>query len=231
MSGANKNQDSFKKAAALKAVDLIESGMVVGLGSGSTSRFATIEIGRRIKAGTLVNILGIPSSLDTEKLAASNSIPLTDFDRHPEIHVTIDGADEVDESMNLIKGGGGALLREKVLAQASKKNIIIVDEGKLSEHLGEKWAVPVEVITFSENVERAWLESMGGEVLLRITGSGAPYLTDEGNHILDCNFGIIKDPGGLAMKISSRAGVVEHGLFVGLATDVIVAGSGGVRFL
>lgn len=230
MTSETQNQNDLKKDAALAAVDQVRPGMVVGLGSGSTANFATIEIGHRIKSGALTNILGIPSSVKTEKLAVSLGIPLTDFDLHPAIDITIDGADEVDQNMDLIKGGGGALLREKVLAQASQKNIIIVDEAKLSASLGEKWAVPVEVIVFAENVERAFLESIGAKVTLRVSNSGA-FITDEGNHILDCNFGIISDPAALAVNISQRAGVVEHGLFVGLATHVIVAGAGGVRFL
>lgn len=224
-------QDRWKQQAAWKAVELVESGMVVGLGTGSTADFATRRIGQLLQEGTLREIVGIPSSLRTERLAREVGIPLTTFEDHPRIDLTIDGADEVDPALNLIKGGGGALLREKVLAQASARNIIIVDESKLSPQLGEKWALPVEVIPFARRVEEEFLKSLGASVTLRSGDDGAAYRTDQGNFILDARFGPIEDPAALAERLNARAGIVEHGLFIGLATQIIVAGEAGTRVL
>jgi ribose 5-phosphate isomerase A len=225
------SQDELKQKAAFRAVEFIDSGMVVGLGTGSTTQFAVQRIAERLKTGDLKNIVGIPSSNRTEKLARQLGIPLVGFDDHPRIEVTIDGADEVDPDLNLIKGGGGALLREKVLAQASRRNIIIVDEGKLSPKLGTKWALPVEVIPLAIHPEEIFLTSLGGRVTLRANSDGSPFRTDQNNLILDANFGPIDDPQKLAVRLSERAGIAEHGLFLGLATDVIVAGKKEVLHL
>ena len=224
-------QDELKKKAAIHAVDFIESDMVIGLGTGSTANFAIIEIAQRLKAGDLSNIVGIPSSERTEKLARGLNIPLVDFEAHPTIDLTIDGADEVDPDLNLIKGGGGALLREKIVAQASRRNIIIVDESKLSTLLGTRWAVPIEVIPFARKTEEIFIESIGGSVTLRLDQNDSPFLTDQQNVILDANFGQISDPGDLVSRLNPRAGIVEHGLFLGLATDVIVAARKDIRHL
>lgn len=224
-------QNELKQRAAIQAVDLIESGMVLGLGTGSTAKFAVERIAERIQAGDLQNIIGIPSSDRTEKLARRLNIPLTDLETHPEIDLTIDGADEVDPDLNLIKGGGGALLREKIIAQASRINIIIVDESKLSPQLGTKWALPIEVIPFARKTELIFLGSIGGSVTLRVDENNAPFLTDQQNFILDSHFGRISDPDALVSRLNDRAGIVEHGLFLGLATDVIVAGREDIRHL
>lgn len=224
-------QDELKKKAAIQAVDLIESGMVVGLGTGSTAKFAVERIAERIQAGNLQSIIGIPSSDRTEKLAHQLNIPLTDLETHPEIDLTIDGADEVDPDLNLIKGGGGALLREKIIAQASRINIIIVDESKLSPLLGTTWALPIEVVPFACKTEQLYLESIGGSVTLRVDESESAFLTNQQNFILDTHFGQIADPNGLVSRLNDRAGIVEHGLFLGLATDVIVAGRKDIRHL
>lgn len=223
-------QDELKKRAAAAAVDRLESGMVVGLGTGSTSRFALERISERIRKGGLERIVGIPSSLQTEKAARALGIPLTDFEAHPQIDITIDGADEVDPDLNLIKGGGGALLREKVLAQASGCNIIIVDESKLSERLGTRWALPIEVVPFARAAEERFLKSIGAAVTLR-TRDGSAVPTDQGNLLLDARFGPMEDPARLAEQLSCRAGIMEHGLFVGLAHEVFVAGVDGIRRL
>ncbi len=223
-------QDELKQQAAASAVDRLESGMVVGLGTGSTTRFALERIAELIRAGRLERIAGIPSSLQTEKAAGELGIPLTDFESHPVIDITIDGADEVDPELNLIKGGGGALLREKVLAQASRRNLIIVDESKLSDRLGTRWALPVEVVPFARAAEERFLASLGAAVVLR-TRNGIPVVTDQGNLLLDARFGPMQDPGRLAGQLSGRAGIVEHGLFVGLAHEVFVAGADGIRHL
>lgn len=223
--------DELKKAAALQALAFLEPGMVVGLGTGSTVRFALEGLGEKLRTGELKNIIGIPSSIQTEKIAYRLNIPLTDFIHHSQIDVTIDGADEVDDQLNLIKGGGGALLREKVLAQASRQNIIIVDASKVTGVLGTKWALPVEVIPFAAEIEKKYLQTLGASVELRKTPSGDIYKTDQNNYILDANFGQISDPYKLAADLNPRAGIVEHGLFLNLASKVIVAESAGIRIL
>ncbi len=223
--------NKLKKEAGKTAVDFIKSGMVVGLGTGSTTKFAVEEIARRIKSGQLKNILVIPSSTRTESLADELGIPLTTFDKNTDIDITIDGADEVDPELNLIKGGGGALLREKVLAQASERNIMIVDENKLSPKLGTHWPVPVEVIPFAWKPEFYYITSLGVEVTLRKNENGENYRTDQNNYILDCNFGPIDDLNDLALKLSMRAGIAEFGLFLGTATEVIAATESGIRYI
>ncbi len=224
-------QDELKQRAAFRAVEFVESGMVVGLGTGSTTEHAVKRIAALLTAGELNNIVGIPTSIRTEKIALESNLPLVGFDTHQEIDLTIDGADEVDPELNLIKGGGGALLREKVVAQASRRNIIIVDETKLVAQLGTNWALPIEVIPFARCTEEKFLTGFGGTVRLRTNDDGTPYRTDQNNLILDTNFGKIVDPYNLAAKLNERAGIVEHGLFLGLATDVIVAGEGEIKHL
>lgn len=226
-----KNQALLKKKAAERAIDFVQSGMVVGLGSGTTIRFALELLGQHIQTGQLQDIVGIPSSFKTEKLAMEFGIPLTTFAKHSEIDLTIDGADEVDPQLNLIKGGGGALLREKILAQVSRRNIIIVDKSKLSKQLGIRFAVPLEVIPFGRQPVANYIQSIGATVLLRKNSDESIFTNDQGNLILDCNFGPISDPEGLAFQFSQRAGIVEHGLFLGLATEVIVASQKGIQHL
>ncbi|MCL4550183.1 MAG: ribose 5-phosphate isomerase A [Bacteroidetes bacterium] len=279
-----------KKLAAEKAVEEIKSGMIIGLGTGSTVQFALEKISEKLKSGELKNIYGIPSSLNTEKEARRLGILLITLDEALErsetakvksetrngnkkseirnqksasnaknnsqphlpadkfsisnsqlfIDLTIDGADEFavgnhdpDLSgegltrINLIKGGGGALLREKILAQASERLIIITDESKRSKYLGEKWPVPVEVIQMAFAVEKKFLEGLGAAVKVRKTSEGNYYITDEGNFIIDANFGIMKDVKKIAEQLNNRAGIVEHGIFLGLADKVICALSNG----
>ncbi|RYZ41016.1 MAG: ribose-5-phosphate isomerase RpiA [Myxococcaceae bacterium] len=219
---------SFKRAAAERAVDFIQSGMVVGLGSGSTAAFAVRRLGALLAAGTLKDVVGVPTSRATEALAASLGVPLTTLDVHPVVDLTIDGADEVAPDLSLIKGGGGALLREKVVAQASRREIIVVDAPKLSPRLGTKWPVPVEVLPFGWRSQSLFLESLGARVTVRLALDGKPYQTDQGNVVLDCDFGPINDVAALASRLESRAGVMEHGLFLNLATDLVVAGPDGI---
>jgi len=224
-------QDELKQQAANRAVEFVESGMVVGLGSGSTSNFAVQRIAERINSGELENIVGIPSSARTAKLATELGIPLVGFDEHQQIDITIDGADEVDPDLNLIKGGGGALLREKVVAQASRQNIIIVDGSKLSSRLGTNWSLPIEVIPFAVKTEACFLEALGAAVSIRRRNAGGYFNTDQNNLILDADFGPITDLSKLAAELNERAGIVEHGLFLALASDVIVAESNGIQHL
>ena len=203
--------------------------MLLGLGTGSTTLFALKKISALLKEGKLKNIKGIPTSVQTERAAIELNIPLSSLIEFPEVDLTIDGADEVDHNLNLIKGGGGALLREKIIAQASKMEIIIVDETKMSSKLGKKWAVPVEVIPFALGSIEYFLRDLGAEIKIRVNEDNLPYLTDEKNLIIDANFGVIENPSELADKLNARAGIVEHGLFVGLAHKVISASDSGIK--
>lgn len=223
--------DLYKQIAADQAVEFVESGMVVGLGAGSTAAFAIRRLGEKLRAGQLTRILGIPCSIQTGEMAGRLGIALTSLDEHPGIDLTIDGADEVDPLGNLIKGGGGAMLREKIVAQASRREIIIVDESKLSPTLGTRWPVPVEVLPFGWKPQMEFLESLGGRPALRRNPDGSPFLTDQGNWILDCAFGPLSDLAGLARRLEGRAGILGHGLFIGLASAVIVGGPEGARAL
>jgi len=221
----------LKQQAAERAVEFIEPGMVVGLGHGSTALFAVRRIAELLNAGKLSEILGVPCSHQVEKEARKLGIRLTTLEDHSVIDVTIDGADEVDPNLDLIKGGGGALLREKMVAQASHREIIVVDETKLSPALGTRWPVPVEVVPFGWRSQVLFLESMGARVRVRQVSDGKRFVTDQGNLILDCNFGPLSEPAQVAAMLKGRAGIVEHGLFLGLATDVFVANARGVRHL
>lgn len=219
----------YKQQAAERAVDLVQSGMVVGLGTGSTAIFAVRRIAQLLEHGQLRDILGFPTSVAVETEAQRLGIPLLPLDDLGLVDVTIDGADEVDPHFNVIKGGGGALLREKIVAQATRRQIIVVDEGKLSPRLGTKWAVPVEVIPFGWISQASFLESLGAQIKVRQQPDGSLFKTDQGNLILDCMFGPIDRLDELNMQLNARAGIVEHGLFLGLVTDLIVAGEAGVR--
>jgi len=211
--------DDEKRCVARASLRFARDGDIVGLGSGSTAAYAIRFLGERVQAG--LKIVGIPTSNGTKELAASLGIPLTTFDNVPEIDVTIDGADEVDRHLSLIKGGGGALLHEKVVASASRKLVIIVDSSKEVTTLG-RFPVPVEVITFAQTVVKRRVEALGASVRLRLAGD-KPFLTDEGHHILDCNFGAIPDVPALARKLGDMPGIVEHGLFVRMANVVLIA--------
>jgi len=225
----------LKQQAAERAVDFVESGMVVGLGHGSTAIFAVYRIAQLLRSGQLKNILGVPCSVHVQKEAQELGIPLITLNDclsiDLAIDLTIDGADEVDPDLNLIKGGGGALLREKIVAQASRREVIVVDESKLSPALGTHWPVPVEVVPFGCRSQYAYLESLGARVTMRQNNDGTIFKTDQGNHLLDCDFGPISQPYQLAAKLNGRSGIVEHGLFLDLATDVIVASKQEVRHL
>ena len=222
--------NALKQQAGEYAADLVESGMVIGLGTGSTAIFATRRIAHRLGSGDLRAITAVPTSLATEAAAIKLGIPLTTLAAHPQVDITIDGADEIDPDFNLIKGGGGAHLREKIVAQATERLVIVVDESKLSTQLGVNWPVPVEVIPFNWESQAAYLESLGGKPALRMAG-GEPFHTDQGNIILDCDFGPIADPAALDARLNSRAGIVEHGLFIGMARDVVAAGADGLSHL
>jgi ribose 5-phosphate isomerase A len=221
----------LKQQAAEQAVEFCESGMVIGLGHGSTAIFAVRRLAQLLQSGTLRAILGIPCSTQVEAEARQLGIPLTTLDEHPVVDLTIDGADEVGPNLDLIKGAGGALLREKIVAQASRREIIVVDESKLSPALGTHRELPIEVVPFGWRAQAAYLETLGARVSVRQASEGTLFKTDQGNLILDCAFGPITQPALLGATLSERAGIVEHGLFLGLATDVMSAGPEGVRHL
>lgn len=227
------SNDSSKRqmqlSAAEYAVDWVQSGMVLGLGSGSTAGYALRKLAKRLDGGHLSGVVGVPSSEATAELAEKLGVPVTTLDEHPRLDLTIDGADEVDGELNLIKGGGGALLREKMLATASERVAIIVDDSKLSQVLGVKHSLPVEVVEFGWRAQVQYFKELGAEVALRRTPEDRPFRTDNGNLVLDCRFGRLPEPEHIAACLDARAGVVEHGLFLGLATDLICAGAQGIR--
>ena len=223
------NQNLKQQAAEYAVTTFVRPDMLVGLGVGSTAIFAVKKLAQLIADGALSGITAIACSLAVESEARKLGIPLVEFTKHTRIDVTIDGADEVDPQLNLIKGGGGALLREKIVAQASRREVIVVDHTKLSDILGTQWAVPVEVSTFGWQSQAGYLESISGQPVLRRAEDNTPYTTDQGNYILDTNFGPISDPLKLADTLKLRTGIVEHGLFINLATDLIVANPDGIE--
>src|SRR5271156_1084848 len=218
--------EAEKEETGRAAAKLVRDGDVVGLGTGSTAYFTVIALGERVKAG--LKIIGIPTSVKTADLARSLGIPLTTLDEHPEIDITIDGADEIDPQLRMIKGGGGALLREKVVASASKKMVVVVDSAKAVAVLG-KFPLPVEVIAFARTVVEKKIVALGGAPKLRTKPDGSAYITDNGNWILDCGFGQIVDPPALALALSNVPGIVEHGLFIGLASLALVGRGSSVE--
>jgi ribose 5-phosphate isomerase A len=224
-------RDRYKREAAAYAVQFIQPGMIVGLGTGSTAIYATRRIAELFHNGALRPVIAFATSVAVWQEAVKLGLPMLPEDLPQEIDVTIDGADEVDPELNLIKGGGGALLREKIAAQASRREIIVVDESKLSPRLGTQWPVPVEVLAYGRQSQSRYLTSLGAEVTVRRTPAGGEFRTDQGNLILEARLGPISDLEGLARKLAARAGILEHGLFLNLADDVIVAGPQGIRHL
>jgi len=224
-------QNAWKKAAAEAAASLVEDGMVLGLGTGSTAAYFLQALGRRLaEDGLRVN--GVPTSEQTASQARSLRIPLTSFAEHVLLDLTVDGADEVElGTLSLVKGHGGALLREKIVAAASKRLVIIADETKLVERLGSLVSVPVEVVRFGWQATGRSLTDIGGNPSLRLGVDRKPFLTDGGNYIMDCAFGPIANPKEIAHHLDHIVGAIEHGLFLGLAKAVIVGGREGVRTL
>jgi ribose 5-phosphate isomerase A len=220
-----------KREAGEAAVDrYVLPGMRIGLGTGSTAVWAIRRVGELLSTGALSDLAAVPTSEASAAEAARVGVPLTTLAEHPNLDLTIDGADEVSPALDLVKGGGGAHLREKVVAQASRQLIIVVDEAKLVPALGTGFPVPVEVITMAARPVEEYLERQHAQVVLRST-DGEPFVTDEGNWILDATFGPIADPGGLLARLKQRAGIVEVGLFVGMTSTVLVANPQGVREL
>jgi ribose 5-phosphate isomerase A len=223
-------QQQLKEQSAEAAVALVETGMILGLGTGSTAKLAVDALGKRVASG--LRVIGVPTSEFTGQQARSLGIPISTVDEHPEIDLTIDGADEVElGTLNLIKGRGGALLREKIVASASKRLVIIVDDSKLVEKLGSHFAVPVEVVQFGWPSAERKLQKLGARTKLRPGPDEKPFVTDGGNFIIDCSFSPIQAPAELDQQLNSVVGVVEHGLFLKMASRVIVAGQNGVQVL
>jgi ribose 5-phosphate isomerase A len=225
------NPNPLKLAAAEAAAALVENGMIVGLGSGSTASLAVEALGRRISGGLC--IVGVPTSEKTAELARKIGIPLSTLAEHPQIALTIDGADEVERgTLDLIKGLGGALLREKLVAVATARLVIVVDDSKLVERLASDFRpLPVEVVPFAWQTTARRLEAMGAEWTLRLAGDGQPFVTDQGNYTLDCRFRSAPQARDLQHRLDGTVGVVEHGLFLGMTSQVIVGGAAGVRVL
>jgi ribose 5-phosphate isomerase A len=223
-------QDQLKEAAAEAAAALLHDGMVVGLGSGTTATMAVAAIGRRVAQG--LQIVGVSTSEQTSNQARSLNIPLATLEERSAIDVTIDGADEVETgTLHLIKGGGGNLLREKIVAVASARMIVVADESKVVGRLGSRFPIPVEVVPFGWQTTAHRLQKVNANPKLRLRAGGQTFVTDGGNYILDCAYGPIEDPAALQRELDSIVGVVEHGLFIGIASQALIAGPDGVRTL
>ena len=220
--GNAERQAALKLKAAQRALELVESGMTLGLGSGSTATIWIKLLGERVRDQGL-DIRAIASSEDSERLGRSYGIPFTNFEECRCLDLTIDGADEVAPGLALIKGGGGKLLREKIVAGASKRFVVVADESKVVEKLG-RFPLPVEVIPMAAPLVSEWLGGLGFTPKIRVSKDGGQYITDEGNLILDCSGLLIDDPNGMAAKIDSMVGVVEHGLFLKMANLALIAG-------
>ncbi len=224
--------DLLKRAAAERAAELITSGMVVGLGTGSTMQPLLDALGRRLREGVVRDVVAVPTSEATAQRCRALGIPLATLDERPAPALAVDGADEVDPRLNAIKGLGGAMLREKLVALAAKRFVLVVDESKLVRRLGTRASVPVEVIPFGWTTLVPFFESLGAAPALRRGAGGDPYVTDNGNYVVDCRFARgIPDPSAVARALARRTGVVEDGLFLRIARLAVVAGARGVRLL
>lgn len=221
--------DAYKAQAAAVAVDLVEPGMTLGLGTGSTSAIFLELLARRVAGGGLPGLICVATSVAVEERARRFGLDVRSLDECPVLDLTVDGADEIDPDLNVIKGGGGALLREKIVAQASRRLVLVADHSKVSTMLGVTWPVPIEVIPFGWRTHLPFFAELGAEVVVRSTANDTACHTDQGNLILDCRFGPIHDLQRLAGELSRRAGLVEHGLFLGMADEVIVAAPEGIR--
>jgi ribose 5-phosphate isomerase A len=222
-------KEDLKKLAGEEAVELIKDGMIVGLGSGSTVEYTIRKLGKLVRGG--LRIHGIPTSVHTKRIAKEEQIPLTTLEDNPVIDITIDGADEVDSNLYLVKGGGGALLREKIIAFNSKKVIIVIDDSKIVKALGIDFPLPVEVFKFGWTSTKKRLEEFGCNVERRKIMADEPFITDNSNYILDCEFDRIDNPEQMEIDINNIPGVAENGLFIGLVDEVIVGGKQGISTL
>ena len=224
-------RENAKKMAAVKAIDHVRDGFIIGLGSGTTAAYAIQELGKRIRQREL-RIFGVPTSYQAYFLAVQHHIPTTTLDEHPKLDVNIDGADQVDADLNMIKGMGGALTREKIVATASRMNVVVIDETKLTKKLGMNHAVPIEILPFALSTVMAALKELESTPVLREAERKlGPVVTDNGNFILDVDFESIDNPGELHQRLKAIPGIVETGLFVGMAKVVYVGGRDAVRRL
>jgi ribose 5-phosphate isomerase A len=224
--------EDLKRRAAEQAVAHVRSGMVLGLGTGSTVAHFLELLAHRLKTGTLEDVSGVPTSQWTHAQAERLGIPLTSLARHERLDLTVDGADEIDANLDLVKGMGGALLREKMVAQASERMIVIADAGKEVAKLGTRSALPVEVVAWGHEAQVRFIEGLGARVTVRTGDDGAPYRSDNGNVILHCRFEDgIDDPARLETLLQLRAGIVDTGLFLGIADEALVASERGVRVM
>lgn len=225
------NTEDLKRAAAARALEAVTDGMRLGLGTGSTAKHFVALLGERVRGG--LKVVGVPTSEATRAQAEAEGVPLTTLDETPELDLTVDGADELDSDLRLIKGGGGALLREKIVAAASRRMIVIADGSKRVERLG-RFPLPIEVIPFGLGATRRMIEDTlaqvgsSGNLRLRSASNGGPFVTDGGHYILDADLGRIEDPECLASALVAIPGVVEHGLFIGLASGAVLATEGGL---
>jgi ribose 5-phosphate isomerase A len=219
--------EDLKRQAGERAAELVTNGMKVGLGTGSTVHYTLLALGRRVREEGL-DIVGVPTSISTERTSQEVGIPLGDLDELGRLDITIDGADEVDPHLNLIKGLGGALVREKIVAAHTRELVIIVDSSKMVEVLGTRSPLPVEVFKMGHKRLHSALADLGCAPALRMADDGSPFISDNGNHIYDCRFERIPRPHDLEMEVNNVIGVVENGLFLDMATRVVVASSSGV---
>jgi ribose 5-phosphate isomerase A len=219
----------MKQLACQCAAQEVHEGMVLGLGTGSTVYYFLHELGRMVREG--VHMTGVPTSIQTTQLATQLAIPLTTLDDQPHLDLAVDGADEVDDQLNLVKGAGGALLREKIIAASAARFLVVVDESKIVTRLGERYPLPVEVVPFGHTPAMRAMEGLGARVTLRRGTNGQPWLSDNGNYILDCHFGPIADPVALQQELLAIPAVVESGLFLNMTDTVIVGHAEGVRLL
>jgi len=221
--------ERMKQLACQRAAQEVQDGMVLGLGTGSTVYYFLQELGRMVREG--VRITGVPTSVQTAQLATQFAIPLTRLDDHPHLDLAVDGADEVDDHLNLIKGAGGALLREKIVAASAARFLIVVDDSKMVHQLGTRFPVPVEVVPFGHTPATRALEGLGAQVTLRRGADGQTWLSDNGNYIVDCRFGPIADPVALQQQLLAIPAVIDSGLFIGMTDTVLVGHAEGVRQL
>ena len=222
---------NLKEVAARQALAYVRDGMILGLGTGSTAAYFVELLGEQLRQGALRDIVGIPTSMGTEERARAQGIPLSTLDEHPWLDLVVDGADEVDPDLNLIKGLGRALLREKIVEVHTERLVIVADESKLVPRLG-RGPLPIEIVPFAATVHVRWLNSLGCRAELWHGEDGSPIVTDNGNYLVRCWFPEgIADPHALARTLADRPGIVEHGLFLGMASEVVVSGVRGVRVL
>jgi ribose 5-phosphate isomerase A len=223
------DRERMKQLACQRAAQEVHDGMVLGLGTGSTVYYFLHELGRMVREG--VRMTGVPTSVQTAQLATQLAIPLTTLDDQPHLDLAVDGADEVDANLNLIKGAGGALLREKIVAASAARLLIVVDDGKMVTQLGERYPLPVEVVPFGHTPTTRALEGLGARVTLRRGTDGQAWLSDNGNYILNCHFGPIPDPVALQKALLAIPAVVDSGLFLNMTDTVLVGHAEGVRLL